>query len=1024
MRRYIIPLLITYLVCGCKKIDVDCIGHSAAQVSINNVEVSADGRIKVTATLASESMTMVSSRTTTYEDVIYGGWCLIFGEDYSNDETVSTYGYGDASPLIQSVPITANADGTFYMTFDSFEDNVFIQMMVNLTDRENEFISNITTWQEIAEADDETDDLLNATQTPSYAQVEEYTSSAGLGTFAMFRHQSVGLDGIYNMSYETEAKLTHFDAGFQNSDDETTTYWSIVYSTAGSTYTGINSTNGAAESYNTNSPSPTTLKTTGFPMSSYGFVMPNITEDSVSDMFGKLIYMIRVCSKVVVEVDAASGFTMEEIYMIDAAQEARLRSTVMSSSDEDQDGEITVSSTFSIPQNLGGIISYSALSVANGATTSSPIYFYPSSGGDYQLSSGGVDQEVNPQYIVIKGQAAGYDTPGYYKVALKAQYPLSSQSDESNMDDRTMWSALTYDILRNTSFTVNLLNIDNAGYQTYADAADANNPANNISYSLTIESSDSRFEILVNNGTYYTELETSRIYIKGYMDEGATDCYIDLSIFPSEDNVVPAIYLQASNFKQEYTSDEVTIDHCLVLRNDDSGYDSDDWSKATLYNSEPNNSGDGVDGDMVQIPSSDKTSKVRVVFSAYDSGYIRLRIGDILRFIPVVYDRAAISMYGSESVVVADTYGQSWSDFSYTDIVADNLTNDMVSSDFELLPDGSVTHTTKGNYTSKPELRARISPTNAGDGIAVLYLRQARDFRLLNSNGDEILDDSSLDAPIYSVEYTAQAKVWANNTSGIFTTENDGDGTQYIKFTTDGSGINAEGVDDAVISISLTDTTVDETGAAVVQPNYWNKEVSDDGHTLTFVATKIQYEINGAYSDYEEGFVRYNNTAETVVTLTNSAGDTKTYTVDHTQHPPIYLVSNSYGEAKEYNMYQTWWQAIALGDLPEVFIHVLNIYNYNSDCRINYNWASNSTSDVVDQLSIHEIDSTTGEYYYTNDTYEYMTIGGLSNIDYAIGLFRNDIYDSEPNNGEAYFTVEVEDRFGEIYTTTQTIKGV
>ncbi|MFI3305507.1 MAG: DUF5119 domain-containing protein [Rikenellaceae bacterium] len=150
-------------------------------------------------------------------------------------------------------------------------------------------------------------------------------------------------------------------------------------------------------------------------------------------------------------------------------------------------------------------IDYLPLEVSEGATLSDPIYFYPNSGGDYQYQDNAANQTINPQYIVIKGVADGYDTPGYYKVALKAQYPLDNPDDESE----TTYSALTYDILRNSEFTVKLIGVDKPGYKTIEDAADPNSPASNISYSMTVEVENNRYEVLVSNGTYFARLVTS-----------------------------------------------------------------------------------------------------------------------------------------------------------------------------------------------------------------------------------------------------------------------------------------------------------------------------------------------------------------------------------------------------------------------------------------------------------------------------------------------------------------------------------
>ncbi len=620
------------------------------------------------------------------------------------------------------------------------------------------------------------------------------------------------------------------------------------------------------ETYNANQPDVTLPRTDGMPMSSYGFVMDEITEESLIDNFANKIDMIRAYSKLIVDVDD-SGFEMEKIYLLNAAQESRIRSTVISYVNGN-DG-----ASFSVPVDLGGTITYPALAASR--SVSDPIYFYPNAGGDYTFVDDVVNQNVDPQYVIIKGQAVGYDTPGYYKVALKAQYPLNA--------DKTELSDLTYDILRNTSFTIKLLQVDKPGYKTYEEAASDDSPANNISYSIIIESDDSRYEVLVSKGTYYAQLETSRVYVKGYMDKGIDGCYLDFTLTATEGNVVPSVYVQTSDIEGDTYSgsgDNVEVTHCLMQR----GATQVDWvnesSSSQWVAPTTNNTGDGLSAKLIYIAGSsdyddptksitgtDATTRVRVYFNVNDSGRIRLRIGDMLKFIPVIYDSAPISMYGTigqdnygvsgatdSGVIVADAYGNSWSDFSYDteeDIEYDNAfvgdDDSRTDATFVLTPEGTVTHTNTKEYTTKPEFRARIFPKNGGDGISVLYLRQASDFKLINSDsGKDIVDDSDPDVPDYNVIFHSQSMVEENNTAGLFAdgedVDKDGKPDNIVFSVAD---LGTESVDPLTISINTETTTKDEAGKDPGWAEYFEEDISEDKQTLTLSATTIPYDYEG-----------------------------------------------------------------------------------------------------------------------------------------------------------------------------------
>ncbi|MFI3283056.1 MAG: hypothetical protein SNG10_06015 [Rikenellaceae bacterium] len=1056
MKKYNFLLLLTIFASGsCQKFDENATEIISDGVSMTRVEMMEDGRLRVTASLNGVSMTSVSTKSTNYEDVIYDGWCLVFGENEEEHADTTTNTYTDDSPLIQIEPITVNANGTFFMTFDEYPNASFMRIVVNLTERETSTLESIISWRKVVYAEGSSFDEEDFQTPPTATEVADN----GIATFGQYRYQSVGLDGIYNTTYNTTATTSEIPQYEDVSGIMTS--WAVIYSNSDSdAITGISSVHNQAESYNATSPNPANVRNC-FPMASYGFIMESISEQTLQEMFDKEVDMIRLCSKIQVEVED-SNFSMQELYVIDAAQEARIRSTVLSSS-LDEDGIISVSATFGIPEDLGGTITYQPL--ATSSTLSDPIYFYPNSGGDY-TSNDAVNQDTNPQYIIIKGQAAGYDTPGYYKVALKAQYPLASDSDESNMDDTSKWSALTYDILRNTSFTVKLNTIDKPGYKTFADAADSNSPANNISYSIDIETSNNRYEVLVSKGTYYTELETSRVYIKGYMDSGITGCYIDFTMTPSQGNVVPSVYIQSSDHDGDYIDNsDVIIDYCKVLRTSDNAtaFSNSDWDSATIYSLSDNETEDGLSGQLVNIPSGDETTKIRVYFSAYNSGVVRLRIGDILKFIPVVYDRIPISIYGTigqngtqdNGVVVTDIYGQSWSDFSHTTIYTEDISNYPDGEvnyfeDFTLNPSGTITHSSEGSYSVKPELRARILPTNAGDGNAVLYLRQASDFALSNSEG-EIFEQG--DSGDYYVSFTAQGKVWDNNTNGMFSGERGDD--NIIFDTSESSSINALSVDGLTINIE-TNTT-----SATVSGDFFEEQLSNSNQTLSLYIDKMDYS-NQAYTSYSSNFIRNNYTAKSTITVENSAGDYKTYIVEQTQYPPIYLVATEGGSTKAFKMCSS-------NDINQyqTSVYVISIYNWDGDSSTgswDCSWAqttgkSMTTShynyflgviyevlldkDYLDNYDYTNDYKTNYQYYgykaYTDARSSFTRLdefedrGGTTNADSAFTLMRN--YDELESDGlgiittnysDVYATlsITIKDQYGETYTTTKNIQGM
>lgn len=674
------------------------------------VEVLENGQIRVTATLESMNMAdiSVSSRAGDYENDIVDGWCLIFGEAVSEQGNGM---YSDNSPLLQKVPITVNANGTFFMTFTPYAGTAFLRIVANLTNREDTNLTEKAVAWADAENDYETDE-----NGVTWLRVPNASDDlTGVSTFGDYRLQSVGIDGIYDMGGNYKAELNLAGVNEAKGDFP---------------YTNVNTTI---------QPDPKS-RSNAIPMSSIGFVLNGITEESLEDVFGTKIYMVRVCSKVEITV-TDNNFIIYEVYMIECAQESRVRSTVLSSTSTD----------LGVPVNLGGTIDYLPLeeTVITGKTTS-PIYIYPNSGGDYDSNDGAVDRDVNPQYVIIKGRADGYDTDGYYKIALKGRYPKSYVYDtdgniatdgEGNYIVEEYYD-LTYDILRNTNFKIDLISVDKPGYKTLEDAKDDNNPANNISYNIIITSGDGRNEILISNGTYYVELNTTRVYMSGYGnrtdDDSGTVGSINFTLHPNSDDENyqhPAVYVMA-----DYG---VTIESCYA--------DGVSISKTDLTGTDYADAADSnVNDYWFMVPESVNDMQVTVNFSANYSGRIRLRIGDMLKFVPVRYVDDMITYNGEEKLQIGTE-----TDFSYDDIVyltttnnVESVASDQSGTNYMWFTSGG--EVVKNSESAERELRAMIYPKDA-DGITKLYFWQtsnvdtgARDDDTTDGMSNVIyMDDSS-----------------------------------------------------------------------------------------------------------------------------------------------------------------------------------------------------------------------------------------------------------------------------------------
>lgn len=800
--RYSIWLsMVVVLVYGCRSFsDVEPeVGDEQESV----VEVLDDGRLRVSADLVGSDMLSVETATRTTsstdpEDVILDGWCFVFGEDKTlyPEGSPDGEGYGPDSPLLQISKIVANANGRFFMTFEQTTDKAFMRIVANLPDRENTTMDGVVTSVEAGE----------------------------VRTFGEYIYQSVGLDGLYDMSSVGgygDANGNPVVVTSAENDDGT---YAMTYSPE-----------------NENSPDPS-KGTVSMPMSSYGFVLDDgITAESLASIFNNEVDMIRTYSKVDVEVDAGCDFEIYGVTLLGGANEARMRSTVLETSG---DGT-SVSDTFDVPEDLGGAVDFMEL-VTTDPTKSDPIYFYPNTGGGYEYTNGVVDQDVNPTYIIVRGKAGGYDEEdGFYKIALKAQYPIAYDA----AGEATDWSDMTYDILRDTHFKVLLKLVDKPGYKTFADAASPNNPANNISYSIIINGSDNRNEFLVSKGTYFMELEGSRVYAKGYLGE-AVSGDISFSLNPTEGNYHPKIYIYGDDEDIDITS----IGNCA----DAVESTEDGWWEIPAYK------GDRED--------------VTVNFTAKGSGRIRIRCGDILKFVPVVYDNVQVSYLGTGDALLTvnntqDT-SESWSDFRYDDIVVESgVTADLLTSDGKI-------STNAGNYSSR-ELRAQIYPTD-GSGVTKLYVKQASDFAVVSGSANKEISTS------HALEYVSTGKI-ISDTSDVTLS---GYTTSY--------GMAGEST-----SLAINNSVTNSTDHFSVTLNDNASCLFSAGvlHTSgSYCVVTSALDANGdGKPDFMDAFER-----TTTLRITNGAGDYKDYNIVQTQHQPIYFSSTAYStEAGNSTAYYT-----------------------------------------------------------------------------------------------------------------------
>ncbi len=442
----------------------------------NRVVTLDNGQIGVyldVATLNADMVTTTTTRVADPETSLASGWGFVFGSDPNTQTT-----YGDGSPLLQKTKLTINADNVVFFTFDPQEREkgpYYFRFFINLTDETAAEIDAMVSQKMISEG------LAGNITEPS--------------TFADYKHISVGLDAYYQVQ------------------------------------------DGEAPDPNTSSEGQEGHVQPHFPMSSPGSEIEEITQESLTQLIESdeyTIHLIRVGSKISLY-NHSSNFKLSGVTLLNGAMRSRIRSTVV------EDDGISVMHSLPLPVNLGGTVTYKEVAAtSDGMSLASPIYFFPNEGNPTLLSDGSQvdvnnilepdeeawqleylsdpDNKINPTYLIIRGEYKGV-ADRYYKVPIKYTNQVEGTDN---------YGELSYDILRNNNYIVNLNSVDNHGYRSYNEAVEGE--ASNISYDLVLNTGrDNRnhYEIS-SSGAYYLELPATSMYIQSQQDSYYEGVYSDL----------------------------------------------------------------------------------------------------------------------------------------------------------------------------------------------------------------------------------------------------------------------------------------------------------------------------------------------------------------------------------------------------------------------------------------------------------------------------------------------------------------
>ncbi|MFI3266880.1 MAG: hypothetical protein R3Y15_06955, partial [Rikenellaceae bacterium] len=306
------------------------------------------------------------------------------------------------------------------------------------------------------------------------------------------------------------------------------------------------------------------------------------------------------------------------------------------------------------------------------------------------------------------------------------------------------------------------------------------------------------------------------------------------------------------------------------------------------------------------------------------------------------------------------------------------------------------------------------------------------------------------------IAYTANAEIWGNDSNEQYLTD-DIYTSGGVVTSNDDVYYTSVGVV-SYMSVATDDQT-DYTAAGVTPDvnfsvdDYLKNTYTSSTSTLRLYASPItNYDLDTPASSYDGGFLLAPAQVATTITMTNSAGDTKDYTLLQKLYPPVYLVTNSYGTTKTYNMND-------YGVTDYACIFALNMWNYD-DTNANYKW-SNSwdvysyyTSGVFtngDIIMKRQLVPYLFTNYYINNSYSWTSdastvnisgysingttsndipvkqlkaIGGDQDADAIIGVVRNvSGYGDSWHWAEANVTFTITDKFGEVYTTVKNIEG-
>lgn len=223
--RYISLVLAVLLSC-CQKFDEQPDSVDVGVDTSGSVTITEDGLMRISASLSAADMAeiSVSSRASAdFEEVIYGGWCLVFGENETYFYDDGDPEYSDDSPLLLKIPVEVNANGTFFVNMPAYDHVAFLRFVANLTDREEATLGAAVAWGDLddgidngADEGDDGDHYIYKYDNDAGLTVKtliefDYDQAADYATFGNYKYQSVGLDGIYDFTYGTMVNIGYYE---------------------------------------------------------------------------------------------------------------------------------------------------------------------------------------------------------------------------------------------------------------------------------------------------------------------------------------------------------------------------------------------------------------------------------------------------------------------------------------------------------------------------------------------------------------------------------------------------------------------------------------------------------------------------------------------------------------------------------------------------------------------------------------------------------------------------------------------